>query len=188
MSAPSTPVTILLRRWREGDSDARDELIPLVYENLSSLAARSMSHESPGHTLRPTALVHEAYLRMAAGGVPWNDRLHFFAVASRVMRRVLIDHAKARSAGKRGGGAEAIALDDHLASRTTDPVDLLALDAALTRLAAFDARKAELVEMVYFGGMTLEECGHALQLSTATAQRDLASARAWLLKQLNPQR
>jgi len=183
--ASSGEVTALLRRWGSGDSDARDELMPLIYDNLKQLAAKAMRAENAGHTLRPTALVHEVYLRLAGGDTPWQDRIHFFAITSRAMRRVLVDHAKARRAQKRGGGNEVMALnEDVFASPEKDVVGVLALDGAMDRLAAIDPRKAELLEMIYFGGMTMDECGEALGISRTTAHREAAFAKAWLMKEL----
>jgi RNA polymerase sigma factor (TIGR02999 family) len=180
-------VTALLRRWGDGDSSARDELIPLIYGNLKQLAAKAMRNENPGHTLRPTALVNEVYLRLAGGETPWQDRIHFFAITSRVMRRILVDHAKARRSQKRGGGGHAVTLNEEVfASPGDDVVGVLALDVAMEKLAAIDSRKAELLEMIYFGGMTLEECGKALGISTTTVHREASFAKAWLMKELQP--
>lgn len=179
-------MTRLLGAWREGDPRAGDRLIPLVYRELRRLAARCMAAERADHTLEPTALVHEAYLRLAAGSrPPWRDRRHFFAVSSRVMRRVLVDHARARRTVKRGGDAVRVPLaEDRLAAgdgHRERLADLLALDQALTRLAAIDPRKSRIVELRYFGGLTVEETAELLTLSAPTVALESRMARAWLL-------
>ncbi|HEY1375795.1 MAG TPA: ECF-type sigma factor [Gemmataceae bacterium] len=160
-----------------------DDLLPLVYAELRRLAARQLAGEAPGQTLQPTALVHEAYLRLAGGAAP-RSRNEFLAAAATAMRRVLIDRARARRAEKRGGGRGRADLDpDHLAAPERS-ADLLALDEALTRLVAQDPRKAKLVELRYFAGLTLDEAAAALEISPATADRDWAFARAWLHREL----
>ena len=182
--AEDSPITALLLKWRGGDSMAREELIPLVYEHLRSLAGRYMRGEREGHTLAPTALVHEAYLRLADASVAWEDRVHFFAVAARVMRRILVDHAKAAHAGKRGGEALRVTLDESRAGAVETNQQLLALHEALERLSAQDARKGELVEMIFFGGLTYDEAAAVLGVSKVTIHRDLSFARAWLQREL----
>jgi RNA polymerase sigma factor (TIGR02999 family) len=186
-------VTALLRAWGDGDEAALSRLIPLVYEELRRLARRSLASERADHTLQPTALVHEAYLRLALGSAPpWADRIHFFAVAAQVMRRLLVDHARARCAGKRGEGAPHLPLElalQEVAVRQAgeggaEPVDLLALDEALTALAQCDRRKARGVELHYFGGLTLAETARVLGVSTPTVILDLRLARAWLFRQM----
>lgn len=181
-------LTGLLLAWREGDEEALSRLIPLVYDQLRHLAARALAAERVGHTLEPTALVHEAYLRLAAGEMPrWNDRLHFFAVASQVMRHLLVDHARGRQRAKRGSGAQRIPLAEAEISVPVDGFepDLLALDEALTALSTFDSRKARVIELRYFGGLTIEETAQVLGVSTATVILDARLARAWLFDRLH---
>jgi RNA polymerase sigma factor (TIGR02999 family) len=173
-------VTGLLHQWRQGDSQAREELINVVYPQLRSLAARYMNSENDGHTLSATALVHEAYLRILGSNVSWEDRVHFFAVAARVMRHVLVDHAKSRRRAKRGGAAAKISLDDVVVVSAAPEENLLDLHEALEQLATIDQRKSDLVEMVYFGGLSQAEAGAALGISEATVQRELRLAKAWL--------
>ena len=175
-------MTQLLARWRDGDQGAFDELVPLVYDQLRIIAGRCFRGEQPGLTLRPTALVHEAYLRLAGSSAAYQDRVHLFAVAARMMRRILVDHARSHFAQKRGGNPVQVDLDDAVMISAEPSTALLALDQALERLQVFDPRKASLVEMVYFGGMTLPEAGEALALSQATLYRDLSFAKAWLQK------
>ena len=179
-SAPrSTPseVTGLLKRWREGDSHAFDRLMPLVYDELHSVAQNHMSHEK-GSTLQATALVHEAYLRLLRMEIPWQGRVHFFAVAAGAMRRVLVDRARRRRADKRGGEAQPVELaevSDLIADRQLGTDELLALDDALSRLADLDARKARVLELRLFGGLTIQETSEALSIATATVERELAA-------------
>jgi RNA polymerase sigma factor (TIGR02999 family) len=189
MSTPDPPppdLTGYLRRWRAGDDAARDSLLPQVYERLRRMARARLRGERPDHTLDTAALVHEAYLRVAeGGGADWQDRAHFFAVASTAMRRVLLDHAKQRAAEKRGGGRVRVELDperlgDAGVAAQADPDALLALDGALARLEGAHPRQAKAVELRYFGGLTLEEVGEALGVSAPTAMRDLRFAQAWL--------
>lgn len=156
----------------------------VVYPELRAIAQRQLSGESEGHTLQPTALVHEAYLRLVGAEIAWEDRKHFFAVAARAMRRVLVDHARARRRDKRGGDAVLVTLDDQLAIDDRSGVDLVALDEALDRLAVQDERKARAIELHFFGGLTYEETARALDVSPATVDRDLRMAKAWLLQQL----
>jgi RNA polymerase sigma factor (TIGR02999 family) len=176
----SRQVTGLLHQWRQGDDRAREELIGVVYPQLRSLAARYMHAENDGHTLSATALVHEAYLRILGSNVSWEDRVHFFAVAARVMRHVLVDHAKSRRRAKRGGAAAKISLDDVVVVSAAPEENLLDLHEALDQLATIDQRKADLVEMVYFGGLSQVEAGSALGISEATVQREIRLAKAWL--------
>jgi RNA polymerase sigma factor (TIGR02999 family) len=183
MSQPPGPVTVLLQEWRKGDRRALDRLIPLVYDELRRVADRRMNHEADGHTLHATALVHEAYERLAGADVEWQDRAHFFAVAAGTMRRILVDHARARSREKRGGGRMQVTLSEQLSASAADD-DLLDLDEALGRLAAFDERKARIVEMVFFGGLTQPEVGEVMGISTSTVERELRAAKAWLAGQL----
>jgi RNA polymerase sigma factor (TIGR02999 family) len=178
-------VTQLLRAWRGGDREALDRLMPLVYEELHRLASRSMRGERSDHTLQTTALVHEAYLRLAGAEVEWRDRVHFFATAARVMRRILVDHAKAKRRRKRGGGAKKVSLDQVALVGPEPPQDLLALDEALSRLEARDERKCRVVECRFFAGMTHEETAAALGVSPATVDRELRMAKAWLSRELS---
>lgn len=181
-------VTTLLAAWRDGDREALSRLMPLVYGELRRLAARSLEGERKDHTLQPTALVHEAFLRLAGGAVPrWQDRVHFFAVAAQVMRRLLVDHARARRTDKRGGGARPLPLEAALdigSPEAGDPELLLALDAALVELAVHDPRKARIVELRFFGGLTIEETAEVLGLATSTVILEARLARAWLFRRI----
>lgn len=177
-------VTELLHRWRGGDQGAFDSLMELVYAELHRLAVAHLKKERPGHTLQPTDLVSEAYLRLSRGAPPeWSDRAHFFAVAARNMRQILVDHARKRGAEKRGDGEKPITLDEELVGRGR-PEELLALDAALSKLAALDERKAKVIELHYFGGMTRDEIGHVLGLHGNTIASDLRMAEAWIHRYL----
>lgn len=188
LSAPSQ-ITRLLQRWGEGDVDAFDQLVPLVYERLRQLA-RQRLRSDPGATLDPTGLVHEAYLKLAdAPRANLRDRSHFLALASRVMRNLLADHARARRAAKRGGGSTPLALIEEAAWMPDDDLDAVtALDEALVRLEALDARQSRLLEQRYFGGLSLEETAEALGVSLATVKRELRSARAWLATEMVSER
>lgn len=177
------PVTALLRAWRAGEEQAFEPLMAHVYGELRRLARRRMQAERDDHTLQPTDLVHEALLRLVGAEVDWQDRAHFLAVAATTMRRVLVDHARARSAARRGGGGPAEALTEQIPSPQR-PADLVALDDAMRALAALDPRKGRLVELYFFGGLTFEELGCVLGVSRATAHRELALARAWLHREL----
>lgn len=187
MDAPPS-VTQLLLEWRSGDERALDSLIPLVYEELRRLAGRHLDRERSGHTLQPTALVHEAYARLVDADISYQDRTHFFAVASGTMRRVLVDHARSRSAARRGGGATRVTLDDRVPAEASDPTEILALDAALEKLAAVDSRKAEAIQLHVFGGLTYPEIATTLGVSEATVDRDMRMARAFLHAELGPRR
>jgi RNA polymerase sigma factor (TIGR02999 family) len=182
------PVTRLLADLRAGRPDAVEQVLPLVYDELRAIAARHMRRERPGHTLQPTALVHDAFLKLVdQTRVDWQDRAHFFAVASQAMRRILVDHARARAAGKRGAGAEHVPADETVVLGDQPPLgpeDLLALDAALRELAAHDRQQAAVVELRYFGGLTIEETAEALRMSPATVKREWSMARAWLHRRL----
>ncbi len=179
------PVTELLRSWSAGDAAALDELLPLVEAELRRLARRYMARERLGHTLQATALVNEAFLRLVdTRQMAWQDRAHFLGIAARLMRRVLVDHARARGMQKRGAGGYAVPLEDDMASSPAQDVDLLALDRALEALAARDARKVQVIEMRFFGGMTVEETASALHVSTDTVKRDWRLAKLWLLRQM----
>ena len=175
-------VTRLLIAWQEGDRRALDDLIPLVYGELRRIAARSRRRERAGDTLQTTALVHEAYLRLVdQRQVHWQNRAHFFAIAAQGMRRILIDRARLRRAAKRGAGADMVPLGDSIPdARAVAPVDVLALDEALTRLAAFDPRQSRIVELLCFGGLTVDEAAEVLQISERTVHREWKIAKAWL--------
>lgn len=177
-------VTALLRRWRGGDKAAHEELVELVYPQLWRLAGKFLRSERAGHTLSSTALVHEAYLKLAEADVEWNDRVHFFAVAARVMRRVLVDHAKRRRRKKRGGSRIRITLEEGSLLASQPEADLVSLDEALTRLAALDERRARVVELHFFGGLTYKEVADVLHTSPTTVNRELRFAKAWLHDQL----
>ena len=177
-------VTRLLLEWRAGNPQALTDLMPRVYDELRRLARRFMSGERAGHTLQTTALVHEAYVRLIEADLSFRDRAHFFALAARQMRRTLVDHARAHRSAKRGGGVPALELDETRALDPTRPVDVLDLDAALSRLAAHDARKADAIELHFFGGMTHEEIAEALAVSVSTVRQDLRMAKAWLASEL----
>lgn len=183
--AVTSDVTKLLSEWSAGNQAALDELTPLVYRDLHHRASNYLRHERPDHTLQPTALIHEAYLRMSGERSPeWKDRAHFFAVASRVMRQILVDHARRHSAGKRGGGVADLSFEDALVPARANNDDLLALDAALAKLAAFDGRKCRIVEMRYFGGCTVEETAEALGIAGITVMREMRVAEAWLRREM----
>ena len=188
LAAPSE-ITRLLRRWAEGDADAFDRLVPIVYDRLRQLA-RQRLRGAPGATLDTTGLVHEAYLKLAdAPQVTLRDRSHFLALASRVMRNLLTDHARARRAAKRGGGAEVLGLVEEAAWMPDDDLDAVtALDDALRRLETLDARQSRILEQRYFGGLSLEETAAALGVSLATVKRELRSARAWLAAEMVAER
>ena len=188
VGAAPNPTTLLLA-WGRGDETALDQLIPLVHDELRQLARRHMAGERPGHTLQATALVNEAYLRLIeVNQVRWQNRAHFFAMASRVMRRILVDAARARGYQKRGGGAETVSLDEALLVSGEPRQDLVALDDALNALAAFDLRKSQVVEMRSFGGLRVEETAAALHVSADTVMRDWRLAKAWLVRELSGER
>ncbi len=183
-NAPVSDVTGLLVAWSNGDGGARDRLIDAVYRELRLLARRYLRGERTEHSLSPTALVHEAYLKLIdQRRVQWQNRSHFFAIAANVMRRILVDHARAHGAAKRGAGMQA-PLQDVTLGRDPYDLDLIALDAALERLAAIDERQSRLVELRFFGGLTIEEVAAALDVSPITVKRDWALARAWLYREL----
>lgn len=184
MPPEQRPVTALLHDLSLGDRTAFDQLMPVVYEQLHRLALRCLRSERSGHTLPATALVHEAYLRLVQAEVPWEDQTHFYAVAARVMRRILVDHAKANNRQKRGGGADRISFDRAVIVGAEVPQALIELDEALDRLAEQDERKSTLIEMLFFGGMTYEETAAALAISAATVHRELRLAKAWLHREL----
>jgi RNA polymerase sigma-70 factor (ECF subfamily) len=185
LAEPANPTTLLLA-WGRGDQAALGHLLPLVHEELRRLARRHMGRERVGHTLQATALVNEAYLRLIKiNQVRWQNRAHFFAMASRVMRRILVDSARARRYQKRGGGAEQVSLDEALLVSKEPTRDLVALDAALDGLAALDPRRSQVVEMRYFGGLSVKETAEALHVSADTVMRDWRLAKVWLLRELS---
>ena len=180
-----TPTELLLA-WGRGDSRAFDQLMPLVNDELRRLAQRYMARERPGHTLQATALVNEAYLRLVeVKRVRWESRAHFFAMAGRLMRRILVDFARARASGKRGRGARKVSLDEALLVSSEPEQDLVALDDALARLEAIHPRKGQVVELRFFGGLSVEETAEALRVSTDTVKRDWRFAKLWLLRELS---
>ena len=181
----SSPVTELLLAWGQGDESALSRLMPLVQGELHRLARREMRGERPGHTLQTTALVNEAYVRLVeAHRVRWQDRAHFFALSARLMRRILVDHARSRQYLKRGGGARHVTLDEALVVSAERGDDLVALDDALQALAAVDLRKSQVIEMRFFGGLTVEETAEALKISPETVMRDWRFGKAWLLREM----
>ncbi len=186
MSPPAPgDVTRLLLAWRQGDPDALERLFPLVYGELHRLAHGRIRGEWAGQTLQTTALVHEAYVRLVDGTqVSWNNRVHFFAVCARLMRRILVDRARARCSDKRGGGARQVEFQDWLGSQPANDVEMLALDEALSRLSASEPRPAKVVELRYFGGLTIEETAAALGVGRETVVRDWQVAKLWLLHEL----
>jgi RNA polymerase sigma factor (TIGR02999 family) len=186
MSAPPATPTELLLAWGRGEAAAFDRLLPLVHGELRRLAQRYMRHERPDHTLQATALVNEVYLRMiAANQVQWQNRAHFFAIAARVMRRVLVDWARSHGSRQRGGGLRKVALDEALLTSPEPSQDLVALDEALRRLESVHPRKSQVVELRYFGGMKLEETAAVLGVSRDTVKRDWQFAKLWLLRELD---
>lgn len=187
-AAAGPAVTELLRAWGRGDAEASEALVRLVYAELRRQAERALQREGEGHTLQATALVHEAWLRLGEQhGARWESRAHFFAIAARMMRRVLLDHARSRRAQKRGGGATQLSLGDAASAgdEAVDVVDVIALDEALTRLATFDPQKARLVDLRYFAGLSIPEVAAVLGVSTATVGREWAVARMWLRRELD---
>lgn len=179
-------ITELLRGWGEGDRQALEELVPLVYRDLRRKAAAFLKHERKNHTLAATALVHEAFLRLSAQKPEYRNRQQFFAVAASMMRRVLVDHARARAAAKRPRPELQITLDTSLPSSSPEALEILSLDEALGELAALDGRQARLVELRYFGGLTAEEAAAVLDVSLTTVKRDWNLAKAWLFRRLSP--
>jgi RNA polymerase sigma factor (TIGR02999 family) len=174
-------VTRLLSQWSDGNQAALDELTPLVYQELHQRARNYLRRERVDHTLQPTALIHEAYLRLVDDSPSeWKGRAHFFAVASRVMRQILVDHARRHAAGKRGSGVANVSLEEALVPARSEHADLMALDDALEKLATFDQRKCRIVEMRYFGGCTVEETAEALGIAGITVMREMRVAEAWL--------
>jgi RNA polymerase sigma-70 factor, ECF subfamily len=192
MPPPSPPlqeVTQLLVDWGNGNQAALDQLIPLVYTELRQLARRYMSRKRPGHTMQTTALIHEAYLRLVdQNQVRWENRAHFLGIAARLMRQILIEHARRHTRAKRGGGAGTIALDEAAIVSQTRAAELLALDDALERLAAIDPRKSRVVELRFFGGLSVEEAAIVLNVAPNTVLRDWRLAKAWLHREISHER
>jgi len=181
-------ITQLLADWSNGDRQALEKLTPLVYDELRRLAGRYLRQERVGHTLQSTALVHEAFLKLVGqNNVRWQNRAHFFGIAAQMIRRILVDYARARHAGKRGAHAEKLSLDEAIALPGAPDLDLVALDDALQGLAKIDERQSRLVELRFFAGLTLEETAEVLQMSVATAKRDWVSAKAWLSREIRRQ-
>jgi len=181
MSTPLTEeVTALLLDWSNGNAAAYDRLVPIIYDELHRIAHRYMSRERPGHTLQTTALVDEAYLRLVNQKVHWQNRTHFFAIAAQLMRRVLVDHARSRGYQKRGGDPRKVTLGEAMFMARDRSAELVALDDALKELARFDDRKARVVELRFFGGLSVEETAEVLGVSVNTVKRDWTTARAWL--------
>jgi RNA polymerase sigma factor (TIGR02999 family) len=188
--SPDPRLTQLLQAWQQGDAPAGERLVPLVYAELRRIARMKLSAERGSHTLQPTALVHEAWLRlMQQHGAGWQNRAQFFAIAAQAMRRILVDHARRRQAAKRGAGEQVVDVDD-LADVLVSPVpdeQLMALDAALEQLTAIDDRQAKVVELRFFGGLSVEETSEVLGLSPTTIKREWATARLWLFRAINEQ-
>ena len=189
MDEENGELTLLLRRWRDSDSDALEKLMPLIYEQLHAIAASYMRREREDHTLQPTALVNEVYLRLLnQRKIAWNDRAHFYTFAAHMMRNILKDHARVHLAEKRGGPwAIKLPLSDELAWSGGSPEQMLDLNRALDRLEQIDARKSQLIELRFFLALTMEEASDVLSISLATAERDLKFSRSWLHRELNPQ-
>lgn len=186
MPAIAAEITQLLLSWSKGDDAALEQLIPLVYPELKRVARRYMGRENPGHTLQTSALINEAYLQLVdQQAVEWQDRAHFFRMASRVMRNILIDHARKHGYQKRGAGAIHVALDDVMIAQGSRAAELVALDDALTALAAVDPRKVEIVELRFFGGLTVDETAEVMKLSSITIKREWRSAKAWLQTEIS---
>lgn len=178
-------VTEALVLWNQGGPNAAEDLLPLVYDELRRLARSYLRRQRPGHTLQPTALVHEAYLRLAGKeNPPWKNRVHFYAVTAKIMRGILVDHARAHGAEKRGGDLAKVTLDDSLDASQGRGTNLVDLDDALRSLATFDHRKSQIIELRFFGGLTLEETAELLNISTATVVNETRRARAWLYREI----
>ncbi len=183
---PPNEITQLLRRWSEGDAAALSQLMPIVLRELRKLAGGYLKGERPNHTLQPTALINEAYLRLVAQDFPeWQSRTHFFGVAAQLMRQILVDHARSHAAAKRGQNAPRLSLEDAAEFSREEASELVALDDALRSLARLDERKSRVVEMRYFGGLTVEEIAGALGISTATVAREMRLAQAWPLREMD---
>jgi RNA polymerase sigma-70 factor, ECF subfamily len=179
-------ITQLLRAWGGGDEQALERLTPLVYDELHKSAKRQMARERDGHTLQATALINEVYLRLVdLDGVSWQDRAHFFAICARLMRRILTDYARSRTYLKRGGDARRVTLDEALMVAADPPLDLVALEGALSKLGEMDSRKSRVVELRFFGGLTLKETAEVLNVSSDTVTRDWNLAKAWLMREMD---
>ena len=179
-------VTQMLNAWGKGDQKSLDKLLPLVYDELRRLAASYLRRERPDHTLQPTALVHEAYFRLIdQREVSWQNRAHFFGIAAQMMRRILVDHARSHLYAKRGGGAQKLSLDEAIGLPDQKEVELTALDEALNKLQAIDPRQSRIIELRYFGGLSIEATAEVLRISPATVKREWSMARAWLHRQIS---
>jgi RNA polymerase sigma factor (TIGR02999 family) len=186
MTADAQDTTLLLQQLRNGDESAAHRLLPILYDQFHALAETYLRHEPPGHTLQPTALVHEAFLKLVnQDRVDWQGRTHFFAVGAQVMRRILVDHARNRQRQKRGGGMPRIELSDDLTLSNRRDEDVLAVDQALSDLAEVDAIQAKIVELRFFGGLTVAEVAKTMQMSKRTVESEWAMARAWLRRELS---
>lgn len=187
MAAPTREdVTHLLNDWGRGNQQALDKLLPLVYDELRRLAASYLRRERPDHTLQPTALVHEAYFRLIGQReVSWQNRAHFFGIAAQAMRRILVDHARSHLYAKRGGGAQKLSLDEAMGVPDQQGVELTALDEALNKLETIDPRQSRIIELRYFGGLSIEATAEVLGISPATVKREWSMARAWLHRQIS---
>jgi RNA polymerase sigma factor (TIGR02999 family) len=180
------PVTALLKRWRQGDSAALEKLLPLVYNELRRIAARQLRRERPDHTLQPTALVNEVYLKLVdQDRIDWRNRAQFFGVAAQLIRRILVDHVRNRRAAKRGAGAITVALDNAVLEPVPQDIDLIKLDDALLSLAAKDEQQSRVVELRFFAGLSIEETAQVLGISPSTVKRDWAAAKAWLYRDMS---
>ncbi len=178
-------ISVILKDWSGGNRASADVLLSLVYDELRKIAGNYLRKERSGHTLQPTALVHEAYMKLIdISDINWQDRAHFFAVSANVMRHILVDHARAKLAEKRGGEAQRIALEDAISLSNEPNIDLLAVDEALKELAEFDEQQSRIVELRFFGGLTIEETAHVVGISPATVKREWAMAKAWLHRKL----
>ena len=186
MQTSSHQVTQLLQQWHQGEADALEKLLPIIYHELQKLAGSYLRNERPGHTLQPTALINEAYLRLVGQNFPeWQNRKHFFGVAAQLMRQILVEHARAHSTAKRGAGEPNLPLDEALTYTQEKASELVALDDALQALAQLDVRKARLIELRYFGGLSLEETAEVMDISIATIGREMRLAQAWLHRELS---
>ena len=186
---PSSPqqVTELLTAWSSGDQTARDRLVPLVYDELHRLAHQYMKREAPGHTLQTSALVNEAFVKLVdQRNVRWQNRAHFFAIAAQLMRRILVDHARGRQTAKRGAGVHPVSFDDGLYVSEKRNAEVVAVHEALEQLAKFDQRKGQIVELRFFGGLSIDETAQVLGVSPGTVMRDWTLAKAWLLREISP--
>lgn len=185
MSDEHRPITKLLESYRAGDKESANQLFPLVYDELRRLASSHLSNERPGHTLAATAIVHEAYIRLVGVEMPWQDRQHFFSVAATMLRRVLVDHAKGRIRQKRGGHAQKLSLDEMLFIAEDPDPRILLIDEALSKLARIDARRSKIIELLFFGGFTLEEVSATLDIPLSTLRRQVNFAKAWIWNEIS---